>query len=446
MALAPLLSAIFPCSFCERPNLEATTRGSNRTFLECFKEAGCFNWLSNANGLPVDSMSEEQHLIRLLLRNYKAAVRPMVSYGHLGGVSKGPPVIVRTTIVIKSIYSVDEVNMEFKTQLVLLQRWTDLRLRYAHLASPKPKVLHLNHDQIIWKPDTFFQNERYGHFHVVKNINTALKVKPDGEILHSVRFVMAFSCVMNLLKYPMDIQKCVIEFSSYAYTTDDIVYIWDDQSFVVDPAVNSVLPNMAIRSITNGTCSSKTNTGEYSCLRITLIFERSFSFFLMQLYIPTALLVAISCVSYWIDWRASAGRMLLTIITFLTLVTQNYSMTANLPPVSYAKALDVWIGACVIFVFASLVEYAFVNFMGLSREIEGRKLFCANQQRAYRSLFNKPLMVARRANGFMEKPCWSSDAKTSRLWRSENSIKAVNDQMPTEELRCVSTPTQYDVK
>ncbi|KHJ41030.1 Neurotransmitter-gated ion-channel transmembrane region [Trichuris suis] len=162
----------------------------------------------------------------------------------------------------------------------------------------------------------------------------------------------------------------------------------------------------------------------------------------MQLYIPTALLVAISCVSYWIDWRASAGRMLLTIITFLTLITQNYSMTANLPPVSYAKALDVWIGACVIFVFASLVEYAFVNFMGLSREIEGRKLFCLNQQRCYRSLLSKPLMEARKVNSFMEKPyggqnatCWASDAKVPRFWRSENSVQAVYDQMSTEEMR-----------
>ncbi|KHJ41031.1 Neurotransmitter-gated ion-channel ligand binding domain protein [Trichuris suis] len=287
MALAPLLTAIFRCCSCERPNLEATTRGSNRNLSECSEEVRCLN-------RALDTISEEQRLIRLLLRNYKAAVRPMVSYGHLGGVRKGPPVIVRTTIVIKSVYSVDEVNMEFKAQIVLLQRWTDLRLQYAHLATPRPKMLHLNHDQIIWKPDTFFQNERYGHFHVVKNLNTALKVKPDGEILHSVRlldqiwflllshsayvvlrFVMAFSCVMNLLKYPMDIQKCVIEFSSYAYTTEDIVYIWDDQSFVVDPAVNSALPNMAIKSITNGTCSSKTNTGRsVGCAYSRFIFDR----------------------------------------------------------------------------------------------------------------------------------------------------------------------------
>lgn len=53
------------------------------------------------------------------------------------------------------------------------------------------------------------------------------------------------------------------------------------------------------------------------------------------------------------------------VTSLLTLATQNTQSQQSLPPVSYVKAIDVWMSSCSVFVFLSLMEFAVVNnYMG----------------------------------------------------------------------------------
>lgn len=47
----------------------------------------------------------------------------------------------------------------------------------------------------------------------------------------------------------------------------------------------------------------------------------------------------------------------------LTFITLSSSQTRTLPKVSYIKASEIWSIACTLFIFASLVEFAFVNLL-----------------------------------------------------------------------------------
>src|SRR5579872_2407088 len=91
--------------------------------------------------------------------------------------------------------------------------------------------------------------------------------------------------------------------------------------------------------------------GKYSCLRMTLYLQREFSYYLLQLYIPSLMLVSVSWVSFWLDKdsvpaRVTLGTMTSSYIhlicmhanaiagvtTLLTMTTQASGINAKLPP------------------------------------------------------------------------------------------------------------------
>lgn len=99
----------------------------------------------------------------------------------------------------------------------------------------------------------------------------------------------------------------------------------------------------------------------YSCIFLDIHLRRNHGYYITQIYVPSALVVVLSWVNFWLTVDAVPARISLGLLTVLTTTTQSTSFFSNLQKVSYIKALDVWLAMCMLFVFAALLEFAYVN-------------------------------------------------------------------------------------
>ena len=79
--------------------------------------------------------------------------------------------------------------------------------------------------------------------------------------------------------------------------------------------------------------------GEYSCLKVTLLFKREFSYYLLTIYVPSCMLVIVSWISFWLDSKSVPARVSLGVTTLLTVSTQTAGVNRSLPPVAYTKVM-----------------------------------------------------------------------------------------------------------
>lgn len=103
--------------------------------------------------------------------------------------------------------------------------------------------------------------------------------------------------------------------------------------------------------------------GNYTCIRGDFQLSRNYGYYIAQVYVPSVLIVILSWMSFWLDIDATPARISLGLLTVLTMTTQSSGARASLPRVSYVKAIDVWMAMCLVFVFAALLEFAYVNVM-----------------------------------------------------------------------------------
>ncbi|XP_048478900.1 glutamate-gated chloride channel isoform X9 [Plutella xylostella] len=358
---------------------------------------------------------------------------------------------VNVSVLLLSLASPDESSLKYEVEFLLQQQWYDPRLRYSN-QSHYDFLNAIHHHEDIWLPDTYFI--MHGDFKEFSQhswdpiipMHFALRIYRNGTINYLMRRHLILSCQGRLNIFPFDDPLCSFALESISYESSAITYVWknDEDTLRKSPSLTTLnaylIQNQTIpcpikaswraegyslyeedEELTCNLCQrrfeeqgnysclkvdliftrdrafyfttvfipgiilvtssfitfwlewnavpARSMIGNYSCLKVDLIFTRDRSFYFTTVFIPGIILVTSSFITFWLEWNAVPARVMIGVTTMLNFFTTSNGFRSTLPVVSNLTAMNVWDGVCMCFIYASLLEFVCVNYVGRKRPL-----------------------------------------------------------------------------
>ncbi|XP_045141449.1 gamma-aminobutyric acid receptor subunit theta [Echinops telfairi] len=295
-------------------------------------------------------------VLERVLTGYDVRLRP--NFG-------GDPIPVGISIYITRIEQISEMNMDYTITMFFHQTWKDPRLAYYETNLN----LTLDHRMLdkLWVPDCYFLNSKDAYVHDVTVENRVFQLHPDGTVRYGIKLTTTAACSLDLKKFPLDKQACKLEIESYGYTVEDIILFWEDDEQAIHGTEELHIPDFSFLGKTVTIKEVYFYTGSYMRLILRFQVQREVNSFLVQIYWPTVLTTVLSWLSFWMNCDSSAARVTVGLTSMLILTTIDSHVRNKLPQVSCVKAIDIYIIVCFFFVFFSLMEYVYINYLFYSR-------------------------------------------------------------------------------
>ncbi|XP_037973837.2 gamma-aminobutyric acid receptor subunit delta isoform X3 [Plutella xylostella] len=254
------------------------------------------------------------------------------------------------------VSGVDENKEEITLDVFLQVSWTEPRLHMP----PGLAFLDLPWEfrQLIWTPDLYIWQLQTMKLQSVLQEMASLRLYSNGTVSVSIGATITIKCEMDFVLYPLDVQNCAIDFSSYKYTLQDVRFEWREvetwHGLAGSQRNEFRLPKYVVTFVTD--------KSQHSAARLRIKLSRELRSYLLESYLPSSLFVIISWGSFCVIPEIVPGRMVLLVTTLLSLITMFDTVSTNSPDALELKCIEVWLISCTIFVFLALLEYFVVLF------------------------------------------------------------------------------------
>lgn len=311
------------------------------------------------NGAHMHGMGDHAMLSHLLAK-YDKWTRPgSFLHNSTSTSDTGAPTMVNVSIYIRD-FSLNDAKMELSTTLTMRMSWTDERL--VHQAHPRhPYLLVQENHPKLWTPDIFFLNEKKAQFHHALTPNVLYRISPEGTVRTSTKISLTTSCPMVFTWFPMDHQTCHIKLGSYGFPIDQVDLQWNGTIPITAAPDTQLQGRFELRS-TNSSRIVSPGPSSFATLTLNIAFARMVPPYIVHYFVPTAMLVTLSWLAFWIHPDMLTPRVLLGLAALLTIYQLQTEGNSEAMRVSYGNAYGFWGQMCALFAAMSVVISVLANY------------------------------------------------------------------------------------
>ncbi|XP_055686494.1 glycine receptor subunit alpha-4-like [Lutzomyia longipalpis] len=279
---------------------------------------------------------------------------------------------VSISLLVNRISGVDETKEEVSFDVFLQMTWQDLRIHPTHPDNEELRMngfveITLEQRSLLWIPDLYIRQLREMKLLKLFEEISSLRLYENSTINLRIGATIIINCDMNFVLYPLDVQKCRVDFSSYKHAVKDMTFQWKKNNPLTFPHDFGDgffrLPRYVV-SFSTDPEPKIINYGDadHCSARLEITLSREVKSYLLENYLPSTLFVSMSWGSFVVVPEIVPGRMVLLVTTLLSLVTMFDTVRNNSPDALELKCIEVWLISCTLFVFLALMEYFIVLF------------------------------------------------------------------------------------
>jgi len=231
--------------------------------------------------------------------------------------------------------------------------WTEDRTGPKDQVNESPETL-----KYIWYPELeIYGLETFNRQRVLKEMS-GVRIRKNKTINYELNVHITISCRMNFDDYPLDAHTCQFQVGSY-YDTQETVTC--QASFIYDQDRQRSLQHfLKIEDLPDCFHTVNIPSGVYSACGFQVKLQRKQMQYVVQVYLPSAMFVIVSWVSFLVKPEVVPGRMAMLVTLFLVIINIFNSVREQAPISSRLNAVDLYLVICIFFVFAALIEYAVI--------------------------------------------------------------------------------------
>ncbi|XP_068719552.1 neuronal acetylcholine receptor subunit alpha-5-like [Montipora capricornis] len=244
-------------------------------------------------GLRRVNESDEYKLRRELFENMDVMVRPVTSYSDAVGVS--------FSLTVRSLNDLANKRQVLITSVWITQRWHNPFLEWDRNKFGGLDRIHVSPKE-IWVPDIILYNNgdnkvyQAGHTEFFK---TWVVLQSNGTCLWETPANIESDCNVEISSFPFDIQNCSLIFVSATYGSEELVVY--PMSSNLHPELNETGEWKIISTFEEVFIKGRQRLSDqrnYSFIKITLLIERKWMYYVMFLIMPCVICTLLVLVGF----------------------------------------------------------------------------------------------------------------------------------------------------